>query len=309
MIDHQDDHAMRTTIQRMIRSRRTLTVTGLLLLSLSVVSCRTSQQRGGASRAQQGAAGNSANSRIDSLLLVEQKLVEVIDSMANLVEADHDRIQRLESELSQLRMQMQRPPIIPQSAPAPQPPPPLMPQANPTPQPPPASLHQGTPVPQPPPVIRLQEMAPPPAPPGQPPPMPPPVVPQPSVMGPTTFADRYEAALDRFHHNDFASALAEFQRLAVEDPNGALASNYLYWQGESFYALRRYNEALQAFGAVLNQYPRSTKAAASQFKIAECYERLNLKPSARDAYQRVLDDYPNSELRSRAESRLKALRY
>jgi len=275
-----------------------------------MVSCRTSQQRGGSSRNSAAAAANGSNAsaRIDSLLMVEQKLVEVIDSMTNLVEADHARIQQLENALAQLRMQMQRPPAgrpaMPPSTPAPQPPPPVLQQGTVTPQPPPATLQQGNPTPQPAPVI------PPPVASTPPPANPqPPTVSTPSVMGPTPFADRYEAALDRFHHNDFASALAEFQRLAVEDPNGPLASNYLYWQGESYYALRRYNEALQAFGAVLNQYPHSTKAAAAQFKIAECYERMSLKPSARDAYQRVLDDYPNSELRTRADSRLKALRY
>ena len=128
-------------------------------------------------------------------------------------------------------------------------------------------------------------------------------------MGPTSFDERYELALDKFHHNDFNGALAEFRRLAVEDPNSGRAPNYLYWQGESLYALKRYDDALQTFEAVMTQYPQSMKAAASQFKIGETYEKMNQNGSAKSAYERLLADYPNSEYRTRAEARVRALRY
>ncbi|MFI5201256.1 MAG: tol-pal system YbgF family protein, partial [Candidatus Kapaibacterium sp.] len=62
------------------------------------------------------------------------------------------------------------------------------------------------------------------------------------------------------------------------------------------------------FGRMMEQYPNSPKAAATEFKLGECYERLNVPRSARNAYERVVADYPNSEFRDRAEARLKVLR-
>jgi TolA-binding protein len=66
--------------------------------------------------------------------------------------------------------------------------------------------------------------------------------------------------------------------------------------------------ALQTFGTMLSQYPNSAKAPAAQFKIGECYEKLNIPSSAREAYKRVIADYPSSEYKDRAESKLNALK-
>ena len=52
----------------------------------------------------------------------------------------------------------------------------------------------------------------------------------------------------------------------------------------------------------------SAKAAAAQFKIGECYEKLNIPSSAREAYKRVIADYPSSEYKDRAQSNLNALK-
>jgi len=118
---------------------------------------------------------------------------------------------------------------------------------------------------------------------------------------------RYSTALRMFNDNNFETALTQFQSLEQDDPNGAYASNYKYWEGECYYAEKRYNMALQNFGNMLSQYPNSTKAAAAQFKTGECYEKLNIPSSARQAYERVIADYPSSEYKARAQARLKAL--
>jgi TolA-binding protein len=304
----------------MIRSRRSLTVFVFLILSLTLVACRPSrQERGGSNTRTQAASAQNSTARMDSLLLIEQKLVEVIDSMASLVESDHIRIRNLEEQLYQLRSGGQQrsvampPPAVLMNDPPPPPPrrsaPTYMPPAVQT--PPPAPMPAPAQV-QPPSSAMSEPPQPPPAIP-PPTPVPPAAAPQtmvqPSITGPISFGERYESALAKFHHNDFAGSLRDFQRLATDDANGVRASNYLYWEGECYYAMKRYDDALQTFGAVLTEYPHAVKAPAAQFKIAECYERQNINQSARDAYERLLTDYPHSEFRDRAEARLKALKY
>lgn len=232
--------------------------------------CRTSRQQE-TRRASAAAARNGGGTpgtggtpalqvQVDSLLMIEEKLTEVIDSMTNLVGADHERIRALEEQLRALQ----------------------------------SAGGQGTPLP---PADPSGD------PPGEsyiaPPPLP--------RTAPATLQERYNNALGLFHDNNFSEALAAFQSLDREDPHGAFASNYQYWEGECYYGEHKYNEALQTFGRMMERNPNSPKAAAAEFKLGECYERLNIPRSARNAYERVIADYPNSEFRSRAQARLKLL--
>jgi tol-pal system protein YbgF len=119
--------------------------------------------------------------------------------------------------------------------------------------------------------------------------------------------ERYASALRLYNENNFLAALSALQQLEVDDPNGPLKSNYHYWAGESLYALKRYSEAIQEFTTVSTNYPASLKADDALFKLGESYERMGVKSSARDAYERLNQSFPWSEYRIRANARLKAL--
>jgi tol-pal system protein YbgF len=82
----------------MINLRRATFFATLFFMGLLALSgCRTSQQQAHRANAGKNASGGPALSRqMDSLLLIEQKLIEVIDSMTDLVKADHARIRALE---------------------------------------------------------------------------------------------------------------------------------------------------------------------------------------------------------------------
>ncbi len=99
----------------MILSRRTLAVAISFAVIIAVISgCRTSQQeaRRAAVRGP-GAATPELSHEVDSLLMIQEKLVEVIDSMTSLVSADHERIRMLERELQSLQVQTDGTPLPP----------------------------------------------------------------------------------------------------------------------------------------------------------------------------------------------------
>ena len=273
----------------MNRSRRFSALAAILLIasfSMLFTSCRTSRQesrRPSAKPISQAGSQTTLSRQMDSLLIIEEKLLDVIDSMTGLVNADHSRIRALEREVRELSQANEAPP-----------------PADVTPLPPSDSPYD-TP----------SGLAPPP--PSMPEPMTAPAIipPPPAISGTTAssaFQARYSSALREYNENNFESALAEFQSLERDDPDGAYSGNYKYWEGECYYAEKRYNMALQTFGTTLSQFPNSTKAAAAQFKIGECYEKLNVSSSARAAYERVIADYPSSEYKARAQARLNALR-
>jgi tol-pal system protein YbgF len=251
----------------------------LFVCLLALGSCRTSQRESrGANAARNAGASPVATRQMDSLLMIEAKLTEVIDSMASLVDADHVRIRALEQEVH--AMQSQRQQNQPNVSRTPVPPNDPAPPANSYFTAPPPSIPQSEPAP-------------------------PPSVP-PSTDG-NSFQQRYTDALGLYNDNNFEAALDQFKSLESDDPNGAYASNYRYWEGECYYGEKRYNKALETFGMVLDQYPNSPKIAATLFKRGECYERLKDTENARAAYERVLADYPSSEYHARALARLKAL--
>jgi tol-pal system protein YbgF len=239
-----------------------------VLVPALVSSCRTSQQARRTQRVERSV--NSIGRDVDSLLLVEDRLINVIDSLTGLVDEDRSRIRSLEQEVTLLRARIEgRMPALPPPAPR-------------------------TPI--------GGEAVPPTAPPVTGPaeaPTEPATAPQES---------RYTNALHAFNQGRYASALSEFQSLAQDDPAGAYAPNYLYWQGESLFALRRYNEALQRFTDVVEKYPNSLKSDDARFKIAECYEQMNLPGSARAAYRDLIAQHPTSEYVARAQARLRKLK-
>ena len=73
----------------------------IVVLSSAIIGCRPSQQtrRGDASRTGQA----STSKAMDSLLLVQDRLVTVIDTMSDILVSQQDRIRTLEAEVARLR--------------------------------------------------------------------------------------------------------------------------------------------------------------------------------------------------------------
>jgi TolA-binding protein len=237
----------------MKRAQRKLSLVLLWTVSctIALASCRTSQQaRRSQSSARPAVAGSVGT---DSLLMIEQRLVDVIDSLTSVVDRDHSRIQSLEQEVMSLRARFEgRAPMGGQSYGTPPPSNGQGYQQN----PPPSSY---TPPSYTPPSYTPPSYTP----------------PRTSVMGPVpqnpaspagqgssgsyqgSVQERYASALRLYNENNFLAALSALQQLEVDDPNGPLTSNYHYWAGESLYALKRYSEAIQEFTNVSTNYPSS----------------------------------------------------
>jgi tol-pal system protein YbgF len=247
-----------------------------LIIAIGLTGCRPSQQ---ASRnAKQGAKGaqGATAQQMDSLLMVQDKLVTVIDTMTSVLAQDRRRIRDLELEVSRLRSQMEQkrqpaPPMAPPPAYVPAPPVTAPPEGN-TNSPAPAS----------------------------------PSAPTTSLQSPEE--QKYTNALKLFNSSRYEEALASFDELAHNAPTGSnYLPNYIYWRGESLYALGNYSMAIQSFHDVLDKYPSSSKGDDAEFKIGASYEKLGDRTNARMAYQRLLLSYPDSEYAARAKTRLKKL--
>lgn len=238
-------------------------IAAYLLVSFVVVmlgGCRPSQQ---ARRSDASRTGSASATRLtDSLLMAQEKLVTVIDTMSGILITQQSRIRSLEAEVSRLRSMIES-----------------------------QTLSGGMP------ATGGYYTQPAPAP-----------VRAPSVAPPPPSTESYSAALRLFNDMRYEEALAAFDALTYNEPNSPYAPNFLYWRGESLYALGNYEDALRSFEEALARYPNSGKADDAQFKIGATYEKMNKASSARAAYNTLIAGYPESEYVARARSRIARLR-
>ena len=112
----------------------------------------------------------------------------------------------------------------------------------------------------------------------------------------------YEASLKAFNARKYDVAAKGFKSIVDDGSDTELAGRAKYWLGESYFAQKKYNDALPLFQAVLKS-KTSEKKADAQFMIAQTYERLGEKVKAKTAYEKVVKDYPMSKNVKRAKER------
>ncbi len=90
------------------------------------------------------------------------------------------------------------------------------------------------------------------------------------------------------------------------DTHHSLADNAQYWIGECYFALGDYRAAILAFEKVFT-FKQSNKNDYAQYKLGLCYYKLGDKKRARQEFQNLLDNYPDSPLVEKARKYLMQL--
>jgi TolA-binding protein len=85
-----------------------------------------------------------------------------------------------------------------------------------------------------------------------------------------------------------------------------LSDNCHYWIGESYFGLKKYNEAIQHFETVVGM-AGSDKADDAQLMIGNAYAAMGKKVEAKDALQKLITAYPASPLVKRAKAKMSSL--
>ncbi len=131
---------------------------------------------------------------------------------------------------------------------------------------------------------------------------PPPSAPRSSAA----FSGGYEAALSKYRNRNFQEAIDHFSSLVTGGISEDLLDNCYYWIGESYFGLKRYDEAIQQFQTVTGM-AGSDKADDAQYMIGNSYLQAGNREQAREAFQKLLTLYPASQLAGRARSKMSSL--
>ncbi len=104
----------------------------------------------------------------------------------------------------------------------------------------------------------------------------------------------YDNAMKAFKARKYDSALKGFKAIVNGGTDDEVANRSKYWLGETYFAQKKYKEALPLFQEVLKM-KNSEKKADAQYMIARSYENLGSKAKAKAAYEKVVKNYPMSK--------------
>jgi len=114
------------------------------------------------------------------------------------------------------------------------------------------------------------------------------------------YLQRYQEALDLLFDKQRNRAIEEFRELIRISPDNDYSDNCQYWIGEGYYAQGLYDRAIAEFAKV-KDLPNGNKADHAQFKIGLSYLKLGQKVNGLEAFKKLIEDYPDSELVSKVQ--------
>lgn len=117
----------------------------------------------------------------------------------------------------------------------------------------------------------------------------------------------YQQAYSSLRNGKTDQSIEQFKAYISQYPDGGYIDIAHYWLGEAYRVKPDTNAARQAYNTVLEKYPNSTKVAESLLKLGyiEIDEKNNEK--AREYLTRVTSEFPNTPAAHAAEKKLKQL--
>ena len=116
----------------------------------------------------------------------------------------------------------------------------------------------------------------------------------------------YEASLAQLRRGSTGTARLGLRELLRTYPTSPRAPDALYFIGQSF-AAENPDSAGAYYQQVVDSFSTSTRAPSALYNLGLLAERRKDNAKAKDAYQRVVQKYPQSDEAALARDRLKAL--
>jgi len=118
----------------------------------------------------------------------------------------------------------------------------------------------------------------------------------------------YTAAYLALKSGRYDEAIDLFQTFLNVYQSGEYADQAYYWLGESLLAKGEFLPAVEAFNALIQSYPKSSKYQAGLLKLGIAYQQAKRLGDAKAVLQRLINEDPDSKAAEHARSRLSALK-
>lgn len=117
----------------------------------------------------------------------------------------------------------------------------------------------------------------------------------------------YQMAYDSVINSNFERSLAEFDQYLSIYPQGRFVTNAHYWKGQAFLYLERFAEARDSYEIIIDEYPDSAKLPDAMYGLGLAYQGLGNIPRARQLMNEIKRRFPNTGVANLADTRLLTL--
>ena len=120
--------------------------------------------------------------------------------------------------------------------------------------------------------------------------------------------EAYAQAKELYKQHQMPQARQALEDFIAEFPASNLVSAAKFWIGETFYTEQRYEEAILEYQKVIQDHPKTQKAASAMLKQAFAFAELKDPTSARVVLRRLVKDYPDSRQAEIARKKIATLK-
>lgn len=131
--------------------------------------------------------------------------------------------------------------------------------------------------------------------------------PKTSVPRSSTSSINYGKAIELYKSQQYIKAVDMFEKLLNLKIEPNFADRYHFWTGVCYLDLNKIDQAIKEFTKVLG-YSHSDKVEEAYFMLGQCYERTGAKKSAKMTYEKMLQTYPQGNLKQVVEKKLALLK-
>ena len=117
----------------------------------------------------------------------------------------------------------------------------------------------------------------------------------------------YDAAWTDYTAGQWSSCILGFETYLRSFPRSELADDAQFYIGECNYLDGKNAEAMDAYNRLINTYPQGDRLAEAYYKRGMTFERLNQLDQARESWETVIKTFPDSDMARLAKQNLDRL--
>jgi TolA-binding protein len=101
--------------------------------------------------------------------------------------------------------------------------------------------------------------------------------------------------INYYKYNDLDNSLKYYRMTADKFPDNSLAKTSLYKVGEILRKMKHWEDAIQVYREYIRKFKTSPYRDDACYYIGECYQNLGKLREAKNSFNLILGDYPNSK--------------
>lgn len=117
--------------------------------------------------------------------------------------------------------------------------------------------------------------------------------------------DLYQKALEQFYATNYKQAQSLWAEFVKGFPQDSLVPNAIFWQGECFFQMQDYANAVLTYQTVIEKHSKSSKYKAALLKQGIAFFKLKKDQAGKLVLQDLIKKYPDSAEAKRAQAYLK----